>query len=106
VDDQCPSPVRTVNRPYLENLPSPVDANAAGRASCCGSSGGMLLLALVAAAAGVVWLRSATKAALPVLDGDVQISGLSAPVTVRRDAHGVPHIEAASQDDLFVAQAM
>jgi penicillin amidase len=66
--------------------------------------GGMLLLALVAAAAGVVWLRSATKAALPVLDGDVQISGLSAPVTVRRDAHGVPHIEAASQDDLFVAQ--
>ena len=30
--------------------------------------------------------------------------GLSAPVTVRRDAHGVPHIEAASQDDLFVAQ--
>ena len=30
--------------------------------------------------------------------------GLSAPVAVRRDAHGVPHINAASQDDLFVAQ--
>ena len=27
-----------------------------------------------------------------------------APVTVRRDAHGVPHIEAATEDDLFVAQ--
>ncbi len=25
-------------------------------------------------------------------------------MTVRRDAHGVPHIEAATQDDLFVAQ--
>ena len=28
----------------------------------------------------------------------------SAPVIVRRDAHGVPHIDAATQDDLFVAQ--
>jgi penicillin amidase len=53
---------------------------------------------------GLVWLRSVTRAALPVLDGDVHISGLSAPVTVRRDAHGVPHIEAATQEDMFVAQ--
>jgi penicillin amidase len=52
----------------------------------------------------VLWLRSAEKAALPVLDGDVHVAGLSAPVTVRRDAHGVPHIEAATQDDLLVAQ--
>ena len=39
-----------------------------------------------------------------MLDGDLHVAGLSAPVTVRRDAHGVPHIEAATQDDLFVAQ--
>jgi len=52
----------------------------------------------------VLWLRSAAKAALPQLDGDVHLAGLSAPVTVRRDAHGVPHIDAATQDDLFVAQ--
>ena len=45
-----------------------------------------------------------TKAALPVLDGELHLVGLSAPVTVRRDAHGVPHIEAATQEDLFVAQ--
>ena len=32
------------------------------------------------------------------------LPGSSAPVTVRRDAHGVPHIEAATQDDLFIAQ--
>jgi penicillin G amidase len=50
------------------------------------------------------WLRSATVSALPALDGDVHLSGLSAPVTVSRDAHGVPHIEAATQDDLFIAQ--
>jgi hypothetical protein len=41
---------------------------------------------------------------LPVLDGDLHLAGLSAPVTVRRDEHGVPHIEAATQDDLFFAQ--
>ncbi len=29
---------------------------------------------------------------------------LSAPVTVRRDQHGVPHIDAATQEDMFVAQ--
>jgi penicillin amidase len=68
------------------------------------SAVGLLTFVLLAAIAGVLWLRSAEKAALPVLDGDLQISGLLAPVTVHRDAHGVPHIEAASQDDLFLAQ--
>ena len=58
---------------------------------------------------GVLWLRSAAKAALPQLDGDIRLasqtaSALSAPVTTRRDQHGVPHIDAASQQDMFVAQ--
>jgi penicillin amidase len=65
---------------------------------------GLILGAVIAVAAGVFWLRSAEKAALPVLDGDLRVTGLSAPVTVRRDAHGVPHIEAANQNDLFLAQ--
>ena len=65
---------------------------------------GLAALALAAACAGVVWLRSAARAALPVLDGDVRLAGLSSPVTVRRDGHGVPHIEAGSQDDLLAAQ--
>ena len=59
---------------------------------------------LLAAAALVLWLRAAAIAALPALDGEIHLTGLSAPVTVRRDAHGVPHIDAATQDDLFVAQ--
>jgi penicillin amidase len=72
-------------------------------------AGGLLLTILLAAGAAVLWLRSAAKAALPQLDGDIHLAGfsapvLSAPVIVRRDAHGVPHIEAATQDDLFVAQ--
>jgi len=58
----------------------------------------------MAAVSFVLWLRAAEKAALPVLDGDVHVAGLSAPVTVRRDGHGVPHIEAASEQDLWVAQ--
>src|SRR5512140_1761577 len=68
------------------------------------SAGSLLALLLIAVCAGVLWLRSAAIAALPVLDGDVHLAGLSAPVTVRRDAHGVPHIEAATEDDLFMAQ--
>src|ERR1700683_1157229 len=65
---------------------------------------GLLLVLLMMAGVGLIWLRSAAKAALPVLDGDAQLAGLSAPVTVRRDAHGVPHIEAANEQDLFTAQ--
>ncbi len=43
-------------------------------------------------------------AALPQLDGQIHVPGLSAPVTVQRDAHGVPHISASSEGDLFFAQ--
>jgi penicillin amidase len=71
--------------------------------------GGLLLTILLAAGAAVLWLHSVAKAALPPLDGDIHLDAFSAPVLsalviVRRDAHGVPHIEAATQDDLFVAQ--
>ncbi len=65
---------------------------------------GLLALLAAAAGAGLVWLRSAALAALPQLDGSVHLAGLSAPVIVRRDGHGVPHIDAENQDDLFLAQ--
>jgi penicillin amidase len=68
------------------------------------SVAGLLTIFVFAAAAGVLWLRAAARAALPELDGDLHLAGLRAPVTVRRDAHGVPHIEAANEDDLFAAQ--
>ncbi|MGA8043333.1 MAG: penicillin acylase family protein [Terracidiphilus sp.] len=64
----------------------------------------LVVLLVLATAAGTLWLRSAARAALPTLDGDLQLPGLSAPVMVRRDTHGVPHIQAASQTDLFFAQ--
>ena len=65
---------------------------------------GLVALLVVALGAGGLWLRSVTESALPQLDGAEHISGLSAPVTVSRDEHGVPHISAATQSDLFLAQ--
>ena len=41
---------------------------------------------------------------LPPVSGTLVLDGLSAPVRVVRDRWGVPHIYAASQDDLFFAQ--
>ena len=50
------------------------------------------------------WAHNAMQASLPQLDGSISIAGLSAPVTIQRDTHGVPHIKAASLDDLILAQ--
>ena len=61
---------------------------------------GVALLAL--AGSGTYWRWS--RAALPVVDGEVVLPGLGAPVTVRRDAHGIPHVRAASLPDLMRAQ--
>src|SRR5258708_24529132 len=66
---------------------------------------GLLALALViVAAAGVAWLLTIARSALPDLDGPLPVAGISAPVSVNRDGHGVPTIEAATLDDLFFAQ--
>jgi penicillin amidase len=64
-----------------------------------------LVVAVLIVGAGVVgYAYHVAHSALPQLDGRLQITGLAAPVTVTRDSHGVPTIEAASLDDLFFAQ--
>lgn len=63
-----------------------------------------LLLLLVLAATVGGWLYYTASTALPQLDGSLVVAGLSAPVAVTRDAHGVPTIEAANLEDLFLAQ--
>ena len=50
------------------------------------------------------WAYFITRSALPQLDGTLKLSGLSGRVTVVRDEHGVPTIQAASLEDLFFAQ--
>ena len=64
----------------------------------------IVLLLLLLAAGGLLWLHHAMVTSLPVIDGSLKTPGLVSPVTVRRDHHGVPHIEAASLDDLLMAQ--
>ena len=41
---------------------------------------------------------------MPQVSGTIAIAGLTAPVRIVRDTWGVPHVYAASQDDLFIAQ--
>jgi penicillin amidase len=61
-----------------------------------------ILLVLVLAVIGSAYFVA--RSALPQLDGSLAVKGLSAPVKVTRDQHGVPAIEAATLEDLFFAQ--
>jgi penicillin amidase len=64
----------------------------------------VILLAVTAFLGGRYWTRHALRDSLPQIDGTLAIAGLSAPVTVQRDAHGVPHIHAANLNDLVIVQ--
>jgi penicillin amidase len=63
-----------------------------------------LIAVLLVALGALAWFYSIARSALPQLDGSLKIPGLSAKVTVIRDGHGVPTIEAGNLDDLFLAQ--
>jgi penicillin G amidase len=66
--------------------------------------GFLVLLVIMAVLTLGIWLYGAIRAGLPQLDGTLAFAGLSAPVSVLRDTHGVPHISAATLDDLLFAQ--
>jgi penicillin G amidase len=51
-----------------------------------------------------IWFFRAAKASLPMIDGTLKLSGLTAPVIVTRDSLGVPNITAGNLHDLFFAQ--
>ncbi len=59
----------------------------------------LLIILLVALAAVFFWLRMS----LPKINGELTLSGLSAPVEIIRDRYGVPHIYAASAEDAYFA---
>ena len=59
----------------------------------------ILLLALSAGLAVYAMLRGS----LPHVDGHLAVAGLSAPVTIERDALGIPTIRAANRLDLAFA---
>jgi penicillin amidase len=106
--------LRSAGEPHLDE-----SVKGADTASSAGSAapkrrrwlrivGILVALLLVLAAAAFFYERyTASKEMrenLPQLDGSLTVYGLTAPVTVERDAHGVPHIHANSLDDLIFAQ--
>jgi penicillin amidase len=48
----------------------------------------------------VLWTRHQLKASLPLLDGSHRLAGLTAPVTVGRDALGIPTIRGRTRADV------
>lgn len=59
----------------------------------------LVCLVILAGLDRVMWL----KAGLPQTSGTRVLDGLTAPVTITRDAHGVPHIFAEQRDDALFA---
>ncbi len=60
----------------------------------------LAVLVVVAAGASGYWY---VHGKLPQRDGEVAVAGLQAPVSVRYDARGVPHLQARNQQDLYRA---
>jgi penicillin amidase len=74
-----------------------------GRAARAGLVAGAAGTGLTAAALGVAWHFLARRP-LPRQKGEIELPGLEAPVRVRRDRWGVPHIAAANATDLWFAE--
>ncbi len=55
---------------------------------------------LITAAGGAWWLYVQMRASLPLVEGSRRLEGLSGPVTVARDALGIPVIRGASRVDV------
>lgn len=64
----------------------------------------IILILILAIVLPTVGYFAIIRPALPQLDGDLTVHDLTAPVTVYRDASGIPHIIAGSPHDLFFAQ--
>ena len=63
--------------------------------------GGLVALLLAVAALGVAWALA--RESLPVHDGVRPVAGLGQPVSIVRDPFAVPHVFAASDEDVFFA---
>ncbi|HEX5566349.1 MAG TPA: penicillin acylase family protein [Streptomyces sp.] len=64
----------------------------------------VVLLLVAGTGYGAYWGVDTVRASFPQTTGSVQVQGLSAPVTVKRDGHGIPQLYADSAEDLFRAQ--
>lgn len=70
---------------------------------------GLLAIVLVLGAGGGYYFKghlpnTVAPKSFPQIDGEIQLEGLDAPVSIYRDSMGIPHIYATTQHDLFFAQ--
>ena len=49
-------------------------------------------------------VRRTARKSFPVVEGEIQITGLDGPVRIYRDGYGIPHIYATTHHDLFFSQ--
>jgi len=64
---------------------------------------GVSILVVLLILAGYFLLTNIKNGAIPDYSKDLQMKGLSAEVTVFRDSHGIPHIYAENEKDLYRA---
>src|SRR5947209_2248698 len=74
------------------------------RASTVATLFWIVLAAVLLLAGALGYAYYVAQSALPQLDGRVQVPGLSGAVTVTRDGHGIPTIDASTLQDVFFAQ--
>ncbi len=67
--------------------------------------GAAVFIGLVVAgtAFGYLWFKRAIVNSQPAITGEVELDGLKQGVTIIRDAHGIPHIFAENEPDLYFA---
>ncbi|MEV4437588.1 penicillin acylase family protein [Streptomyces sp. NPDC049577] len=65
---------------------------------------GFVLLLVAGVAFGAYWSVSTVRASFPQTSGSLKLKGLSGPVKVARDDHGIPQVYADNPEDLFRAQ--
>jgi penicillin amidase len=72
-----------------------------GRAAVLKAVALALLIILAAVVAFAAWV---IRSPLPKVNGTLHVAGIAAPVTIRRDKRGIPHIDASNESDLFFGE--
>ena len=64
---------------------------------------GLIGIAVLAAAATFFWFQRTVSLSQPQVSGAITVAGIRDTVKILRDIHGIPHIYAQSEPDLFFA---
>ena len=98
---------RLLTREDADQSRADIHSSPRGRRFLRGLLLAWLILLVIAAGlvvAGAIWSRHVMRAVLPTIDGTLTVDDLQAPVTVARNAQGVPSIHATRMEDLLFAQ--